>query len=150
MEIDCLSCSSGILILDEEEKVACENCGVEVPPEKYQEMLAIEASNDGSKERLSQTSHKKHLVKVNLLINNVKDELQLNDSICEEIKYLYEKAFRKGYPRRLGHGRTKRHFYLTECVGACVYLALSLEVRNMWTSMTERRGVSQRSKFKPN
>ena len=123
MEIDCLSCSSGILILDEEEKVACENCGVEVPPEKYQEMLAIEASNDGSKERLSQTSHKKHLVKVNLLINNVKDELQLNDSICEEIKYLYEKAFRKGYPRRLGHGRTKRHFYLTECVGACVYLA---------------------------
>ena len=27
--------------------------------------------------------------------------------------------------RRLGHGRTrtKRHFYLTECVGACIYLA---------------------------
>jgi hypothetical protein len=68
MEIDCLSCSSGILILDEEEKVACENCGVEVPPGKYQEMLAIEASNDGSKERLSQTSHKMQLFKVNLLV----------------------------------------------------------------------------------
>ena len=85
-------------------------------------MLVLEVSNHGSKERLSQTPHKKHLVKVNLLIKNVKDELQLNDSICEEIKYLYEKAFSKGYPRRLGHGKTKRHFYLTECVGACIYL----------------------------
>jgi len=123
MEIDCLSCSSGILILDEEGKVACENCGVEVPPEKYQEMLAIEASNDGSKERLSQTSHKKHLVKVNLLVNNIKDELGLNDDICTEIKYLYDKAYRQGYPRRLGYGRTKKHFYIIECAGACVYLA---------------------------
>jgi transcription initiation factor TFIIIB Brf1 subunit/transcription initiation factor TFIIB len=123
MEIDCLSCSSGILILDEEGKVACENCGVEVPPEKYQEMLALEASNHGSKERLSQTSHKKHLVKVNLLVNNIKDELGLNDDICTEIKYLYDKAYRQGYPRRLGYGRTKKHFYIIECAGACVYLA---------------------------
>ena len=125
MEIDCLSCSSGILILDEEGKVACENCGVEVPPEKYQEMLAIEASNDGSKERLSQTSHKMQLFKVNLLVNNIKDELGLNDDICKEIKYLYDKAYRQGYPRRTGNGRTrtKRHFYITECVGACIYLA---------------------------
>jgi transcription initiation factor TFIIIB Brf1 subunit/transcription initiation factor TFIIB len=125
MEIDCLSCSSGILILDEEGKVVCENCGVEVPPEKYQEMLAIEASNDGSKERLSQTSHKMQLFKVNLLVNNIKDELGLNDDICKEIKYLYDKAYRQGYPRRTGNGRTrtKRHFYITECVGACIYLA---------------------------
>jgi len=125
MEIDCISCSSGILILDEEGKVVCENCGVEVPPEKYQEMLAIEASNDGSKERLSQTSHKMQLFKVNLLVNNIKDELGLNDDICKEIKYLYDKAYRQGYPRRTGNGRTrtKRHFYITECVGACIYLA---------------------------
>jgi transcription initiation factor TFIIIB Brf1 subunit/transcription initiation factor TFIIB len=124
MEIDCLSCYGGKIILDIEGNAACENCGVEVPPLEYQEMLAAEAINDDSKERLSQTSHKKHLVKANLLINNLKDELQLNDRICEEIKYLYDKAYRKGYPRRLGHGtRTKRHFYITECVGACIYLA---------------------------
>ena len=33
MEIDCLICSSGRLILDIEGKAACENCGVEVPPD---------------------------------------------------------------------------------------------------------------------
>jgi transcription initiation factor TFIIIB Brf1 subunit/transcription initiation factor TFIIB len=124
MEIDCLSCYGGKIILDIDENAVCENCGVEVPPLEYQEMLAAETINDDSKERLSQISHKKHLVKVNLLINYLKDELQLNDRICEEVIYLYEKAYRKGYPRRLGHGtRTKRHFYITECVGACVYLA---------------------------
>jgi hypothetical protein len=98
---------------------------VEVPPVQYQEMLAIEAVNDGSQEKLSQTSHKKQLFKVNLLVNNIKDELGLNDGICTEIKYLYDKAYRHGYPRRTGNGRTrtKRHFYITECVGACIYLA---------------------------
>jgi len=125
VKLDCLSCYSGILIVDDEGKIACENCGVEVPPEKYQEMHAIEASNDGSKERLSRTSHKMQLFKVNLLVNNIKDELGLNDDICKEIKYLYDKAYRQGYPRRTGNGRTrtKRHFYITECVGACIYLA---------------------------
>jgi transcription initiation factor TFIIIB Brf1 subunit/transcription initiation factor TFIIB len=103
--------------------IVCNNCGVEVPLVQYQEMLAIEAVNDGSKERLSQTSHKKQLFKVNLLVNNIKDELGLNDDICTEIKYLYDKAYRQGYPRRLGYGRTKKHFYITECAGACVYLA---------------------------
>jgi hypothetical protein len=67
---------------------------------------------------------RKHLAKVDLLVDNIKGDLQLNDGICQEIKYLYDKAYRKGYPRRLGHGaRTKRYFYLTECPGACIYLA---------------------------
>ncbi len=139
MEIDCLSCYGGKIILDIEGNAACENCGVEVPPLEYQEMLAAEAINDDSKERLSQTSHKKHLVKANLLINNLKDELQLNDRICEEIKYLYDKAYRKGYPRRLGHGtRTKRHFYITECVGACIYLA-ALSRGKKYMSFNDRK-----------
>ena len=34
----------------------------------------------------------------------IKHELQLNDRICEEVKYLYKKAYSKGYPRRLGNG----------------------------------------------
>ena len=125
MEIDCLNCYGGKYITIDEGLIVCNNCGVEVPPEKYQEMRAIEASNDGSKERLSQTSHKMQLFKVNLLVNNIKDELGLNDDICKEIKYLYDKAYRQGYPRRTGNGRTrtKRHFYITECVGACIYLA---------------------------
>jgi len=73
------------------------------------------------------------------LINNVKDELQLNDSICEEIKYLYDKAYRKGYPRRLVHGtRTKRHFYITECVGACIYLA-ALSRGKKYMSFNDRK-----------
>src|SRR5437879_6381138 len=121
MEIDCLSCYGGKFILDLEGNAACENCGVEVPPLEYQEMLAIETTSN--KELLSQTSHKKHIINVNLLIDNIKDELGLNDDICHEIKYLYDKAYRHGYPRRLGHGRTKTHFYITECVGACIYLA---------------------------
>ncbi len=123
MEIDCLSCYGGRLIVDEEGKIACGNCGVEVPFDEYQEMRAVAAAEETNKPLLP-SNRKKHLAKVDLLIDNIKDELQLNDGICEEIKYLYDKAYRKGYPRRLGDGtRAKKHFYLTECVGACIYLA---------------------------
>ena len=126
MEIDCLSCYGGKIILDIEGTAACENCGVEVPLEEYQEMLAVTSTtNAHNNKTLSQPSHRrKHLARVDLLVDNIKNELALSEGICQEIKYLYDKAYRKGYPRRLGDGtRTKRHFYLTECVGACIYLA---------------------------
>ena len=135
MEIDCLSCYSGKIILDIEGNAACENCGAEVSPLEYQEMLAAEAI---STKALPQY-HKKHLAKVDLLVSNIKNELQLNNGICQEIKYLYDKAYRKGYPRRFGNGtRTKRHFYITECVGACIYLA-ALERGKKYIGFNDRR-----------
>ena len=125
MEIDCLSCYSGKIILDIEGNAACENCGVEVPPLEYQEMLAVSANNLDNNRALSYTSYrKKHLAKVDLLVDTIKNNLQLSDGICQDVKYLYNKSYSQGYPRRTGNGkRDGRHFYLTECVGACIYLA---------------------------
>ena len=58
------------------------------------------------------------------MVDTIKNDLQLSDGICQDIKYLYNKAYSQGYPRRTGNGkRDGRHFYLTECVGACIYLA---------------------------
>jgi transcription initiation factor TFIIIB Brf1 subunit/transcription initiation factor TFIIB len=122
--LDCPYCPGGRVVEDDEGKIGCENCGAEVPLEECQEMLAAEGTSADNNRTSSHLSHRKHLTKVNLLVDNIKDELALSDGICEEIKYLYGKAYRKGYPRRLGDGtRTKKHFYLTECVGACIYLA---------------------------
>jgi len=120
--LDCPNCSGGRLVVDIEGKTTCENCGAEVPPDQYQEMIAAVSTNNNKP--LPPSDRKKHLAKVDLLVDNIKNDLALSDGICQEIKYLYDKAYRKGYPRRLGDGtRTKRHFYLTECVGACIYLA---------------------------
>jgi transcription initiation factor TFIIIB Brf1 subunit/transcription initiation factor TFIIB len=120
--IDCFICSGRRIIVDEEGKIACNGCGIEIPPKEYEEMIAVEGALSSN---MSRSLHrKKHLAKVDLLINNIKDELQLNDGICYDIKYFYDKAYRRGYPRRTGNGeRDGRHFYLTECVGACIYLA---------------------------
>jgi transcription initiation factor TFIIIB Brf1 subunit/transcription initiation factor TFIIB len=118
--LDCPNCPGGRLV-DIEGKTTCENCGAEVPPDQYQEMIAAVSTNNNKP--LPPSDRKKHLAKVDLLVDNIKNDLALSDGICQEIKYLYDIAYRKGYPRRLGHGRTKRHFYLTECIGACVYLA---------------------------
>jgi transcription initiation factor TFIIIB Brf1 subunit/transcription initiation factor TFIIB len=125
MEIDCLSCYGGKIILDIEGNAACENCGVEVPPMEYQAMFAVSANNPDNSKALSYTSYrKKHLAKVDLLVDTIKNDLQLNDGICQDAKYLYNKAYSQGYPCRTGNGeRDGRHFYLTECVGACIYLA---------------------------
>jgi transcription initiation factor TFIIIB Brf1 subunit/transcription initiation factor TFIIB len=125
MELDCQSCYGGKIILDIEGNAACENCGVEVPPLEYQEMLTVSANNPDNYKALSYKSYrKKHLAKVDLLIDTIKNDLQLSDGICQDVKYLYNKAYRQGYPRRTGNGkRDGRHFYLTECVGACIYLA---------------------------
>ncbi len=125
MEIDCLSCYGGKIILDIEGNAACENCGVEIPPLEYQEMLAVSANNSVNNKALPHTSNrKKHLAKVDLLVDTIKNDLQLSDGICQDVKYLYNKAYSQGYPCRSGNGkRHGRHFYLTECVGACIYLA---------------------------
>jgi transcription initiation factor TFIIIB Brf1 subunit/transcription initiation factor TFIIB len=125
MEIDCLSCYAGKIILDIDGNAACENCGVEVPPLEYQEMLAVSANNPENNKGLSYTSYrKKHLAKVGLLVDTIKNDLQFSDGICQDVKYLYKKAYSQGYPCRTGNGkRDGRHFYLTECVGACIYLA---------------------------
>jgi hypothetical protein len=137
MEIDCLSCYGGKIILDIEGNAACENCGVEVPPFEYQEMLAAEATNTNALPRSSY--RKKHLAKVDLLVDTVKNDLQLSDGICEDIKYLYNKAYRQGYPCRTGNGeRDGRHFYLTECVGACIYLA-ALSRGKKYKSFNDRK-----------
>jgi Transcription factor TFIIB repeat len=120
--LDCPNCPGGRLVIDVEGRIACENCGAEVPLKQYEEMIAAEGALISN---ISPSLHrKKHLAKVDLLINNIKDELQLNDGICQDIKYFYDKAYTRGYPRRTGKGeRDGRHFYLTECVGACIYLA---------------------------
>jgi transcription initiation factor TFIIIB Brf1 subunit/transcription initiation factor TFIIB len=88
-------------------------------------MFAVAAANRTTiNGRLSnQSSRDKHFKKVHLLIDHIKDELQLNESICQQIKFLYIKAYKQGYPRRLGTGRNIKHFYLTECIGACIYVA---------------------------
>jgi transcription initiation factor TFIIIB Brf1 subunit/transcription initiation factor TFIIB len=140
--LDCPYCPGGRVVEDEEGKIGCENCGAEVPLEEYQEILAAEETSADNNRTLSNLSHRKHLTKVNLLVDNIKDELALNDGICEEIKYLYDKAYRKGYPRRLGDGtRTKKHFYLTECVGACIYLA-AIERGKKYMSFHDRKKKS--------
>jgi hypothetical protein len=73
MEIDCLICNGGKIILDIEGNAACENCGVEVPPMEYQEMFAVSANNPDNNKVLSYTSNrKKHLAKVDLLVDTIK------------------------------------------------------------------------------
>lgn len=75
-------------------------------------------------EREFNTPTIKQMNKAELLITYIKDKLDLNDSICEEIKRIYIKAFKRGIPRRPGEAGKGRRFYLTECVAACLYIAL--------------------------
>jgi len=120
--LDCPNCPGGRLVVDIEGKTTCENCGAEVPPDQYQEMIAAVSTNNNKP--LLPADRKKHLANVDLLVDNIKNDLALSDGICQDVKYLYNKAYRQGYPRRTGNGkRDGRHFYLTECVGACIYLA---------------------------
>jgi transcription initiation factor TFIIIB Brf1 subunit/transcription initiation factor TFIIB len=120
--LDCPNCPGGRLVVDIEGKTTCENCGAEVPPDQYQEMIAAVSTNNNKS--LLPSDRKKHLAKVDLLVDNIKNDLALSDGICQDVKYLYNKAYSQGYPCRTGNGkRDGRHFYLTECIGACIYLA---------------------------
>jgi hypothetical protein len=135
--LDCPNCPGGRLVVDIEGKTTCENCGAEVPPDQYQEMIAAVSTNNNKP--LLPSDRKKHLAKVDLLVDNIKNDLALSDGICQDVKYLYNKAYRQGYPRRTGNGkRDGRHFYLTECVGACIYLA-ALSRGKKYMSFNDRK-----------
>lgn len=133
MKIDCLRCFGGKYISIEEGLIICDNCGVEIPLHEYEEMLAANATIL-SQSRPFNRNKDKHLTKVQILVNNIKDELELNDSLCNEIVYLYTKAYREGYPCRSGIGRNGKHYFLTECLGASIYIAALAKGKKYKTS----------------
>jgi hypothetical protein len=51
-------------------------------------------------------------------------KLNLNDTLCNRIEYLYEKAHKLGIPRRPKTVRTGAHYYFTESLAACIHLSV--------------------------
>ncbi len=80
--------------------------------------------------------------KAERLLEFANEKLGLNDSICERIAYLFKKAYDYGFPRRRQrqglHFKATKHFYIIECLCACIYIACT-ELRKRHTKYTKRR-----------
>src|SRR5438093_7442248 len=76
---------------------------------------------------LIDTPKEKHFRKALSLLNYVRNDIQLTDDMYELAYNYYQKAYTSGYPRRHRIGAlnsmVQNHFYTTECMAACIYIA---------------------------
>lgn len=92
------------------------------------------------------TPREKHFRKALDLLNHVKSELQLTNVINEIAFDYYKKAYSHGFPRRR-ELKTKDHFYVTECISGCIYVAAlekgkKYEIQNPFERKREYRNIT--------
>jgi transcription initiation factor TFIIIB Brf1 subunit/transcription initiation factor TFIIB len=117
------SCNHPRTITDENEgEIICSECGAVVDRVIDAPIIIRRRKNRERVDYRIQTPKEKHFIKAEDLLYSVKDHLDLTNGLYDMAYDYYKRAYALGLPCR-GKVKTRHHFYTTECMAACIYIA---------------------------